>query len=107
MNMASVGLSRDALCAILKSATSNCMCMVWKFSRVPKVTGTMIWLMGVATALCAAWTQHRSGEPHLVEGLQEQYVQGASPIDEDSVELDILDNGANNQRVPTLLWDEV
>jgi hypothetical protein len=67
----------------------------------------MIWLMGVATALCAAWTQHRSGEPHLVEGLQEQYVQGASPIDEDSVELDILDNGANNQRVPTLLWDEV
>jgi hypothetical protein len=29
------------------------------------------------------------------------------PIDVDSVELDILDNGVDNQRVPTQLWDEV
>jgi hypothetical protein len=47
------------------------------------------------------WMQHRSGYPHLVEGLQEQDVHGASPIAEDSVELDILDDGADNQRVLT------
>jgi hypothetical protein len=29
------------------------------------------------------------------------------PIDVDSVELDILDNGVDNQRVPTQFWDEV
>jgi hypothetical protein len=34
------------------------------------------------------------------EGVQEQNVQGTSPIDEDSVELDIL-VGADNQRVLT------
>jgi hypothetical protein len=29
------------------------------------------------------------------------------PIDVDSVELDIIDNGVDNQRVPTQFWDEV
>jgi hypothetical protein len=28
-------------------------------------------------------------------------------MDEDSVELDVLDDGADNQWVPTQLWDEV
>jgi hypothetical protein len=52
-------------------------------------------------------TQCWSGKPHLVVGLQEQYVQGASPLVEDSVELDVLDDGANNQRIPTQFQDEV
>jgi hypothetical protein len=29
------------------------------------------------------------------------------PLDEDSVELDVLDDGANNQRIPTQFRDEV
>jgi hypothetical protein len=44
-----------------------------------------------------------------VEGPQEQDSKGAPPpppIDNDSIELDILDDGADNQRVPTRLWDE-
>jgi hypothetical protein len=31
-------------------------------------------------------------------------VQGAATIDKDSAELDIIDNGADNERVPTQLW---
>jgi hypothetical protein len=52
-------------------------------------------------------TQCYSRQPHLVKGLQEQDVQGATSIDEDSIELDILHNGAGNERVPTWLWDKV
>jgi hypothetical protein len=48
-----------------------------------------------------AWMQCQSGESHLVKGLQKQDVQRASPIDKDSVELDILDDGADNHRVLT------
>jgi hypothetical protein len=43
------------------------------------------------------WMHRGSIDHHLVEGLQEQDVHGASPINEDSVELDILDDGADNQ----------
>jgi hypothetical protein len=39
-------------------------------------------------------------QPHLVESLQEEVVPGAASIDEDSVELDILDDGANCERIP-------
>jgi hypothetical protein len=56
---------------------------------------------GYAVEGSLAWMQRRSGDPHLVKGLQEQDVQGAPSIDEDSVELDILDDGPDNQRVPT------
>jgi hypothetical protein len=49
----------------------------------------------------------RSGQPYLVESLQEQNVQGAVSMDKDSVELDILDDGDNNKRLPTQLWDKV
>jgi hypothetical protein len=45
----------------------------------------------------------RSGQPYLVESLQEQNVQGAVSMDKDSVELDILDDGDNNKRLPTQL----
>jgi hypothetical protein len=51
--------------------------------------------------------QQCSGQIHLVEGLQEQDVQWAAPIDKDSVELDILDDGANYERIPPQLWDKV
>jgi hypothetical protein len=34
-------------------------------------------------------------QTHLVDSLQEQDVQGATSIDEDSIELDILDDEAN------------
>jgi hypothetical protein len=37
-----------------------------------------------------------SGHPHLVEGLQEQYAQGTTSINKDSVELDVLNDGADN-----------
>jgi hypothetical protein len=50
---------------------------------------------------------HCSGQPHLVESLQEQDVQGATSIDEDMVELDILDDGANYERMPPRLWHKV
>jgi hypothetical protein len=46
-------------------------------------------------------------ETHLVKSLQEQDVQGASSIDEDKVELDILDNGANYERILPRLWCKV
>jgi hypothetical protein len=49
----------------------------------------------------------RSGQPHLVKGLQEQDVQGATSIDTNSVELDSIDNGANNERIPPRLWHKV
>jgi hypothetical protein len=39
------------------------------------------------------------GQIHLVKGLQEQDVQGATSIDEDSVELDVLNDGANYERI--------
>jgi hypothetical protein len=52
-------------------------------------------------------TQHRSRQPHLVERLQEQNVQGAASIDEDMIEFDILENGANYERVPPRLWHKV
>jgi hypothetical protein len=42
---------------------------------------------------------HCSGQPHLVEGLQEQDVQGATSSNKDSVELYILDGGADNERI--------
>jgi hypothetical protein len=38
---------------------------------------------------------------------RKQDVQGATSINKYSVELDILDDGANNYRVPTQLWDKV
>jgi hypothetical protein len=51
--------------------------------------------------------QQCSGQTHLVEGLQEQDVQGATPIDEDSIELDVLDDGANYERIPPRLRHKV
>jgi hypothetical protein len=40
----------------------------------------------------------------MVKGLQEQDIQGAVSIDEDSVELDVLDNGVNYDRILPQLW---
>jgi hypothetical protein len=37
---------KKALYTISKSVTSNCTVSVWKFSRVPKVTGREIWPTG-------------------------------------------------------------
>jgi hypothetical protein len=51
--------------------------------------------------------QHCFGQPYLVEGLQEQDVQGATSIDEDSVELYVLDDGANYKRIPPWVWHKV
>jgi hypothetical protein len=48
--------------------------------------------------------QHCSGQPHLVESLQEHDVQGAISIDKDSVELHVLDDGAGDMGVPPQLW---
>jgi hypothetical protein len=54
-----------------------------------------------------AGTQQGSRKPHLVECFQEQNVQGAASIDEDSVELDILDDGTDYKRIPSQLWHKV
>jgi hypothetical protein len=42
MNLVSAGLPRNALYAVSKSATSNYMYSLQKFSQVTKVTGSMI-----------------------------------------------------------------
>jgi hypothetical protein len=49
------------------------------------------------------WAQCRPKQSHLVECVQEQDVHGATPIDKESVELYILDDRANNGRVPPWL----
>jgi hypothetical protein len=51
--------------------------------------------------------QKRSRKPHLVKSLQEKNVQGATSINEDSVELNDLDDGADYKRVPPWLWHKV
>jgi hypothetical protein len=52
-------------------------------------------------------TQQRSRQSHLVESLQEKNAQGAASINEDSVELNILDDGVDYKRVPPRLWHKV
>jgi hypothetical protein len=46
-------------------------------------------------------------QTHLVESLQEQDVQGANSINEDSVELDVLDDGATYERILPRVWHKV
>jgi hypothetical protein len=43
----------------------------------------------------------------MVESLQEQNVQRATSINKDSVELDILDDGADYERISPWLWYKV
>jgi hypothetical protein len=43
----------------------------------------------------------------MVECFQEQNVQGAASINEDSVELDILDDGGDYKQIPPRLWHKV
>jgi hypothetical protein len=43
----------------------------------------------------------------MVESPQEKNVEGSATIDKDSVELDILDDGSNNERVSPRLWNKV
>jgi hypothetical protein len=63
----------------------------------------------VATPETMQWKGARLGHSRDLcngrepEGLQEQNVQGATSIDEDSVELDIIDDGLDNERVPPRL----
>jgi hypothetical protein len=45
-------------------------------------------------------TQKRSRQPHLVECLKKKEVKGGAYIHQHSVELDVLYNGADNQRTP-------
>jgi hypothetical protein len=46
-------------------------------------------------------------QTHLVESLQEQDVQGANSINEGSVELDVLDDGATYERILPRVWHKV
>jgi hypothetical protein len=50
MNLVSVDLLRNTFYVALKSATSNYMYSVRKFSRVSKGTGRVIWLTRVTAA---------------------------------------------------------
>jgi hypothetical protein len=43
----------------------------------------------------------------MVKSLLEQDIQGATSIDEDSVELDIIDDGASYERILPQLWYKV
>jgi hypothetical protein len=51
-------------------------------------------------------THKRSRQPHLVQSLQEKEVKGAASIHQYSIDLDILYDGADYQRVPPRLWDK-
>jgi hypothetical protein len=51
--------------------------------------------------------QQTPGQPHLVKSLQEQNVQGTTSFDEDSIELDILDDGAYYERILPRLQHKV
>jgi hypothetical protein len=51
--------------------------------------------------------QKRSGQSHLIESLDEEDIQGAASINKDSVELDILYDGADYERVPPWLQHKV
>jgi hypothetical protein len=51
--------------------------------------------------------QHCSGQPHLVESVQEHDARGDIYIDRDLVELHVLDDGTDNMRVPPQLWHKV
>jgi hypothetical protein len=62
--------------------------------EVAAAPGTMPWRGGATGA------QQGPRQTHLVKSLQEHDGQGATSIDEDSVELDVLDNGANYERIP-------
>jgi hypothetical protein len=43
----------------------------------------------------------------LAERFEERNVQGAASVDEDSIEIDILDDVADNNRIPPRLWHDV
>jgi hypothetical protein len=103
MNLVSVSLLRNMLYTISKLATSNCMYSGVKILPGPK--GHRKSDLADESCCCPkdysieespTGKQCYSGQPHLVEGLQQQYVQGTVSIDKDSVELDLLDNGADN-----------
>jgi hypothetical protein len=51
--------------------------------------------------------QKRSRKPHLVKSLQKKEVEGAAPIHEHSVELNILYDGADYLAIPPRLWYKV
>jgi hypothetical protein len=62
MNFESAYCPKKVLYAVSKLVTSNSMLFVRKFSRVPKVTGRMIWPTGVATApVTMSWMGSRLG----------------------------------------------
>jgi hypothetical protein len=44
---------------------------------------------------------------HLVECLQEQDIHGATSIDKDTIEPDILDDGADDERIPHRLCSKI
>jgi hypothetical protein len=52
-------------------------------------------------------TQKRSRQPHLVESLQKKEVKGTASIHQYSVELDVLYDWADYQRIPPRLWNKV
>jgi hypothetical protein len=67
---------------------------------VTTAPGTMSW-NGIDWGTVSIWTTH------LIECLQEHDVRGATFIDKDSVELDILDDGVDDERVPSRIWHKV
>jgi hypothetical protein len=109
-----IGCPKKALYVVSKSVTSNYIVTVRKFSRVPKVTGRAIWPTGVAaTPETVPWKGARLGHnkdldnPIWSKIFWNKMWWGATSIDKDSVELDILDDGANYERILPWLWHKV
>jgi hypothetical protein len=70
--------------------------------------------MGVTAALATMpWKGVRLGHsialdnPICSKVLKNRMFRGATPIDEDSVEFCILDDGADDERIPPRLWHKV
>jgi hypothetical protein len=113
MNLESANCPKKALYAVSKSATSNCSLRAEIFPS-PKGYGKSDLTNGgccgtrdYAMERNTTGAQQRPGQPHLVESLQEQNVQGAASIDEDSIEPDILDDGVDYERIPSQLRHKV
>jgi hypothetical protein len=114
MNLESVGRPKKKLYAVSRLAASKCIVFMQKFSWISEVTGRTIWATGVATALGTmpwngAWLGCNKDldNPIWSKVFKKQNAQGTASIDEDSVELDILDDGADFERIPPWLQYKV
>jgi hypothetical protein len=113
MNLESADHPKKAVYAVSKSTTSNYSLRAEIFLSPEgygknNLTDRSCCCTGdYAMERILTGAQQSPGYPHLVAILQEQNALGAASINEDSVELDILDDGANYERIPPRLRHKV